>query len=203
MDDISSEFNYKSDYSDTRTIKITASNSTGNEEILNNLEEINTDILVRNAMDIYLKKHKLDLTLLPNKKIKLSDLTQVSTSTLSEVKTSTYSKNSDKSQDENSLSLNKLDDDCGFEEVEDEDLDTSFETDYIVLENTNFSVSEKRSRKKREPSLKLQQKLNNADLELIVNCVCKSNARISIADVKKDNYVDKILKVELLDTNTV
>ncbi len=203
MDDISSEFNYKSDYSDTRTIKITASNSTGNEEILNNLEEINTDILVRNAMDIYLKKHKLDLTLLPNKKIKLSDLTQVSTSALSEVKTSTYSKNSDKSQDENSLSLNKLDDDCGFEEVEDEDLDTSFETDYIVLENTNFSVSEKRSRKKREPSLKLQQKLNNADLELIVNCVCKSNARISIADVKKDNYVDKILKVELLDTNTV
>jgi hypothetical protein len=64
-------------------------------------------------------------------------------------------------------------------------------------------IEAKRSRKKREPSLKLQQKLSNEDLELIVNNVRSMNASVSIADVKKDNYIDKILKVELLDSNIV
>ena len=70
--------------------------------------------------------------------------------------------------------------------------------------NTEEKSSEKNSdflskklRKKREPSLKLQQRLSNEDLELIVNCVKNGQASVSIADVKKDNYVDKILKVKL------
>jgi hypothetical protein len=57
------------------------------------------------------------------------------------------------------------------------------------------------SRKKREPSLKFQQRLSNEDLELIVNCVRHRKANIYIADVKKDNYVDKILKVEIFSEN--
>ena len=57
----------------------------------------------------------------------------------------------------------------------------------------------KRMRKKREPSLKLQQKLSIEDLELIVNCVKNKQAQVHIADIKKENYIDKILKVNLLN----
>lgn len=65
-------------------------------------------------------------------------------------------------------------------------------------ETTNKENKGSSSRKKREPSLKLQQRLSNEDLELIVNCVRNRQATIYIADVKKDQYVDKILKVKLL-----
>ena len=157
----------------SKTIKITSQNNLqsvqlNNDSILNKTltqnssqpvnEEDNS--LVRNTMNTYLKKHKLDLTLLPNKKIKLSDLSQFSV------------------QDEEDVESDC--DDC----------------------HTTKQSHAKRSRKKREPSLKLQQKLSTEDLELIVNCVRNRSANVSIADVRKDNYVDKILKVELLSAES-
>jgi len=204
MDELLNEF--KCDFSSVRTIKISASLSA------KTFSDINSDSSVQNAMDTYLKKHKLDVTLLPNKKIKLSDLsTHASTNTTtSAVFTSTPTTSNEKSLDDEASQVvdftqsEEEGEEDGFEEDgEDDELDTTFETEQMLSENANFSASAKRSRKKREPSLKLQQKLSNADLELIVNSVCEKNASISIADVKKDNYVDKILKVELLDANTM
>ncbi len=205
MDELLNEF--KCDFSSVRTVKISASLSA------KTFSDIDNDSSVQNAMDTYLKKHKLDVTLLPNKKIKLSNLsTHASTNTtVSAVFTSTPTTSNEKSLDDEASQVvdftqseKSEEEEDGFEEDgEDDELDTTFETEQMLSENANFSASAKRSRKKREPSLKLQQKLSNADLELIVNSVCEKNASISIADVKKDNYVDKILKVELLDANTM
>ncbi len=204
MDELLNEF--KCDFSSVRTVKISASLSA------KTFSDIDNDSSVQNAMDTYLKKHKLDVTLLPNKKIKLSDLSNhASNTTTSVVFTSTQSTSNEKSLDDEASQVvdftqseKSEEEEDGFEEDgEDDELDTTFETEQMLSENANFSASAKRSRKKREPSLKLQQKLSNADLELIVNSVCEKNASISIADVKKDNYVDKILKVELLDANTM
>lgn len=161
--------------------------------------------LVRNAMDTYLKKHKLDLTLLPNKKIKLSDLTQTASTSSTLVNNCQltqknkpddllYEVSNEKGLDlsENEVALNSED--------EENELNTTDELTQVNTDNNAVHDLGKRLRKKREPSLKLQQKLSNDDLELIVNSVRNRNANVSIADVKKDNYVDKILKVQLLDT---
>ena len=185
--------------------------------------------LVQTAMDTYLKRHKLDLTLLPNKKIKLSDLTH---NTLNNTQVSIKSTSIlfNNSSTDNSISdtlqqqipqliNNPVSDFSGSEENEEEnELDTTEESEQInssmpnnnnqvvvdVQVNATTSTTDtKRSRKKREPSLKLQQKLSNDDLELIVNSVRNRNANVSIADVKKDTYIDKILKVELLNTEIV
>lgn len=68
MDEFINKESIKSDSTDTQTVKITSN--------LNQLQQNSNDHFVGNTMNIYLKKHKLDLTLLPNKKmIKLSDLT--------------------------------------------------------------------------------------------------------------------------------
>ena len=77
----------------------------------------------------------------------------------------------------------------------------SDENKTVNMKNEKKELIKRTSRKKREPSLKLQQRLSNEDLELIVNCVRNRKANIYIADIKKDNYVDKILKVKILSDN--
>lgn len=176
---------------------------------------------VRNAMDTYLKKHQLDLKLLPNKKIKLSDLRSSlnHTSNNSElntlnpqatIQTTVDTTNSivvsvadaNDSMESTEQSENELNDDI--DEIQNEDLNAIVATPVDADDDSSaLQVEKKRSRKKREPSLKLQQKLSNEDLELIVSNVRSLSANVSIADVKKDNYVDKILKVELLDSDIV
>lgn len=186
---------------------------------------------VRNAMDTYLKKHKLDLTLLPNKKIKLSDLrSSLSHASNNKSESSTLSQepavqaaaaptnssvvdplvdgsssNTNDSIESTEQSENELNDEI--DDVQAEDLNGIAATvdvaDADAEGSTGPLVEKKRSRKKREPSLKLQQKLSNEDLEMIVSNVRSLSANVSIADVKKDNYVDKILKVELLDSDIV
>lgn len=139
-------------------------------------QQLNTN----NIMDVYLKKHSLDLIVIPNRNmIKLSDLrpkigTMESTSILNETNSGVSSSNEDEEEDE--------------DEEEEEDADSS------ACELIN---GKKMGRKKREPSLKLQQKLTNQDLELIVNSVRNQQARVFIADVNKIGYVDKILRIEL------
>lgn len=211
MDEILNSF--KPDYSNIKQVEVTVnSNAEPTRTPPQNAEnyEINEETSVRNAMDSYLKKHKLDLTLLPNKKIKLSDLTQsvykstlADNNTLQIIETVSQETDEDLSVKETTsnftISINSENDgDESNSEREEDELETTFETEQV---NLTLQVSEKRSRKKREPSLKLQQKLSNDDLELIVNSVCERNADISIADVKKDNYIDKILRVKLLDDN--
>lgn len=121
--------------------------------------KINNDI-----MDVYLKKHSLDLKIIPNKNmIKLSDLRPMKSNTDSD-------------------------------ECDDDDDDEGDEYDEVA--SSDDCVVVKKRRKKREPSLKLQQKLTHQDLEMIVNAVKTRQARVFIADVKKNGYVDKILKVE-------
>ena len=206
-------------------------NSHGNSEI-----SANESSYVRTAMDTYLKKHKLDLTLLPNKKIKLSDLRSLSNTSNNSIEynqselntiqptTTTTNTNTTTSStvnvivtvvDEDALSTvnssentdqsdSEMNDDL--EELQHAPTEEDCDLRRSDLEGINSSASvieAKRSRKKREPSLKLQQKLSNEDLELIVKNVRSMNASVSIADVKKDNYIDKILKVELLDSNIV
>ena len=68
-----------------------------------------------------------------------------------------------------------------------------------VPQETNDEVKNAKMRKKREPSLKLKQKLNLNDLELLVSAVRDKKACVFIADIKKEHYIDKILKVKLSD----
>ncbi|CAF0707513.1 unnamed protein product [Brachionus calyciflorus] len=117
------------------------------------------------VVDVYLKKYKLDLKLLPNKKmIKLSDICSNST---------------------NLMTFEETEDEESFEDLDEQD---EFDTD---------PKTSKKLRKKREPSLKLQQKLTTQDLEIIVSLVRDKQAQVFIADIKKDDYVDKILRVQL------
>lgn len=131
------------------------------ESSVHSSESSNTSDVV----DGYLKKYKLDLKLLPNKRmIKLSDLCSV------------QEKNENMELDEE-------------EEINAEDSQDGEESENAIVR--------KKSRKKREPSLKLQQKLTNQDLELIVSMVRDKQAKVFTADVKKDDYIDKILRIEL------
>lgn len=201
--------NNNSPFRNIKTVKI-VHNPTG---------EAADNSFVRNAMDTYLKKHKLDLTLLPNKKIKLSDLRSSlnHTSDKSELKMlspqatttedttngiATSVADANDSMESTEQSENELNDDI--DEIQNEkDLNGIIATTVDADDSSALQAEQKRSRKKREPSLKLQQKLSSEDLELIVSNVRSLSANVSIADVKKDNYVDKILKVELLDSDIV
>lgn len=233
-----------------------------------NTIELNSN---KNVVDNYLKKHKLDLTLLPNKKmIKLSDLTSSSSASNNSTMTSLLLLNSTNltnaspnitqpnsinnlKENNNPEELNKNDleyydeeeDDDEYDEEEEDDFDdeddeecddldenelfqaiknehknelalssniSSSETEQDYSNNQTSTLmnqalndkkdeSSKKARKKREPSLKLKQKLSNDDLEKIVSCVKNRQAMVYTADVKKDNYVDKILKVKLIESN--
>ncbi len=102
--------------------------------------------------------------------------------------------------DESNTSESDFEEDCGdFEEEEEEEdaEDEEEENNEDDLSDSNSKLKSS-SRKKREPSLKLKQKLTNQDLELIVGCVREKRALAHIADVKKDTYVDKILRIELI-----
>jgi hypothetical protein len=46
----------------------------------------------------------------------------------------------------------------------------------------------------------LIQKLNVDDLQLIVNSIRANEAHVCSADIKKDKYIDKILKVKLFNS---
>lgn len=178
------------------------------------------DNMNHNIMDVYLKKHKLDLKLIPTRNmIKLSDLksrfqlsadfSNLTTSNtmiqLESVTPTTTASSSSQPSPNNSSSIDDLSSietsnkamlSTSVESTEFEDEDGSSES---ADDQESSVMLEKKMRKKREPSLKLQQKLNNQDLELIVNCVKAKQANVSIADVKKDEYVDKILKVKIMD----
>lgn len=230
MDEFINSSNHEANCIGVKTIKITSSLHKNETSSSNSILESNTSDLVPNAMDTYLKRHKLDLTLLPNKKIKLSDLTHSSNNTskfqfqsneelvsghglasanqiTSEQSEISASSGIDKLIGNNG-SISEGDEEEITENEENHDQGITDKPDGIGENNEFHGLSnshslEKRSRKKREPSLKLQQKLSNDDLELIVNSVRNRNAKVIIADVKKDNYIDKILKVELLETNTL
>jgi len=151
--------------------------------------------LIGNTMNIYLKKHKLDLTLLPNKKmIKLSDLTSTKIENIKS-KLSVSEEEIEDEEEEEEEEEDEEEDDDDEDEIDDEDPDSP-----QSINTKNNDSKRIMSRKKREPSLKLQQRLSNEDLELIVNCVRHRQAEIHIADVKKDKYIDKILNVKL-ETN--
>lgn len=138
-------------------------------DIKNSSFNISSNNQTSDVVDDYLKKHKLDLKLLPNKKmIKLSDLTSV------------WPEKQQINQEETLESFSNFD-----------------QTDLDYEEKESDSNSSKKNRKKREPSLKLQQKLTNQDLELIVSSVRSKQAVVFKADVKKHDYVDKILRVVL------
>jgi hypothetical protein len=234
-------------------------------ETINTLDDQNdttpNNILTANKndiVDIYLKKHKLDLKVLPNKKmIKLSDLSNnghnsfsnnynnTSNATTTKIFESsvdntivnedlTKNKNLENHQFEDLDDVDDDDDDDDDnddeyggedeeeeEEEEEEDYDefesdSDYENDYEEVQkqestlkiNESNNIDKKtgqnsssfKTRKKREPSLKLKQKLSNADLELIVGCVRDKQAQVHIADIKKDNHVDKILNVKLLNS---
>lgn len=140
---------------------------------------LETSKMSNNIMDVYLKKHKLDIKVIPSKNmIKLSDLRRESLNIQEPIDES--KKNSTQNLASPSSENSRL-------ELEDEEENSQ-------EQNTNFG----KTRKKREPSLKLQQKLNNQDLELIVSCVKSRQARVYIADVKKNEYVDKILKIQII-----
>jgi hypothetical protein len=184
---------------------------------------VEPDNMNHNIMDVYLKKHKLDLKIIPTRNmIKLSDLksrfqlsadfSNLTTSNtmiqLESFTTTTPTASSSSQPSPNNSS--SIDDLSSIEisnkamlstsvestEFEDEDGSSSSES---ADDQESSTMLGKKIRKKREPSLKLQQKLNNQDLELIVNCVKAKQANVSIADVKKDEYVDKILKVKIMD----
>ena len=202
------------DYYENTTITTTNANN-------NNLNE-----QIKNA-NLYLQKHKLDVILLPNKKVKLSDLK--SSQPQQQIINQNYEEDFDDDDD--------YEDD--FEDDEDEEEDYDYDEDDIESDdfiddeddegkiidkfiidncklehqqqqtsNDNNDINEsinhqhrdlKIKRKKREPSLKLIQKLTIDDLQLIVNCIQNSNAQVLIADVAKSNYIDKILKVRILN----
>lgn len=153
-----------------------------------------------NIMDVYLKKHSLDLKVLPNKNmIKLSDLRPKAI--IVDVAASTQqNKDGDTrySAGNESLSFDEEEeeeDDDDHDSDDEDEVDNSSEALTSTDNSNNTSHHPKRVRKKREPSLKLQQKLTNQDLELIVECVKARHARLYIADVKKNDYVDKILRI--------
>lgn len=219
---------------------------------------------IKNA-NLYLQKHKLDVVLLPNKKVKLSDL---SSSLAAAAAAASVNQQQEQQQTQSQIII-KNKSSCNEEELveeydgdedDDDDVDDDFdeEDDYYEeddIESDDFIDDEdddddeskiidkfisdnckieqqqsfsndnnndiesinhhhhhhqqrdleqlkrlsKIKRKKREPSLKLIQKLTIDDLQLIVNCIQNSNALVLIADVTKANYIDKILKVQLLN----
>ena len=232
-----------------------------NKTTANNTNNINEQI--KNA-NLYLQKHKLDVILLPNKKVKLSDLTSLSNQQQQQQKIN-YLEEESKIKVDNNNNDKDFDDDYDFDEdddededdddygeediesddfIDDEDDDDAEKIDKFITENCRIEQSTttttaaaivsndgtqesnnnnnndvesinhqhknngnnlelikknaKNKRKKREPSLKLIQKLTVDDLQLIVSCIQNSNAQVQIADVAKANYVDKILKVQLL-----
>ncbi len=71
------------------------------------------------------------------------------------------------------------------------------------LHEANENLKSAKQRKKREPSLKLKQKLNLNDLEILVSAVRDKQATVFIADIKKEHYIDKILKVKLSDVQGI
>lgn len=165
-------------------------------------------------MDVYLKKHSLDLKVIPNRNmIKLSDLRSRSVisplssleldKSCSKVEENIQEKDSKKDerpikdeQKEEELH-EEVDEDDEYEEEEEEDeVDEEEEEDDDDDENSE-QINRKKMRKKREPSLKLQQKLTSQDLEMIVSSVKNKQARVFIADVAKTGYVDKILRIQL------
>jgi DNA-directed RNA polymerase subunit RPC12/RpoP len=92
------------------------------------------------------------------------------------------------------------------EEIQEDEEDSTEEIELITADKSSqFSILNQNRRrliimrKKREPSLKLKQKLSNSDLELIVNAVKNQQAKCFIADIKKDSYIDKILRVKIID----
>jgi DNA-directed RNA polymerase subunit RPC12/RpoP len=117
-------------------------------------------------VDSYLKKHNLNVKILPNRKVvKLSDIMMPSLESENPIPVTTPVKDESTTQE--------------------------------------MQIHQKKQRKKREPSLKLQQKLKNDDLELIVNSLKEGKASVHIADINKDTYIDKILKVQLQPTTTL
>lgn len=162
------------------------------------------------AVDSYLKKHKLDLKVLPDKKfIKLSDLTSMSSSPSLDNTNEFPSRQivlnySSSAEDEiydfedDSNELQSTSGGGGGEHQTTSDVENKVQ----VYLKQQVGKERKSKRKKREPSLKIQQRLSMSDLELIVNCVKNKQARVHIADVKKDTYVDKILRVELIKSET-
>lgn len=171
-----------------------------------------------NIMDVYLRKHRLDLKLIPNKNlVKLTDGLIVNANdspvhfslTTGQIESMLQNANPDSSSSHNlsdavysssssSLSTSSSRSVSSDEDDDDQDEEEEDEDEEEKTEAESESNKPKKKRKKREPSLKLQQKLNNADLELIVSCVKSKKANVYIADVKKDNYIDKILRVKLV-----
>jgi hypothetical protein len=216
----------------------------------------------KQQFEIYLKKHKLDVTLLPNKKIKLSDLTATRSTETTAIESFIFTNNhqthegqeaflarandlgveEDENEDDEECELEPsrlevfgffytvsdglkgeefedYDEDDDEEDYDDDDEDyedcdedvTNEKIDKFINDNcplsnddhgddTNESSQKRKKikmRKKREPSLKLIQKLNSDDLQLIVNSIKANEAQVYSADIKKDQYIDKILKVKL------
>jgi hypothetical protein len=190
------------------------------------------------ANNDYLKKHQLDLKVLPNRKmIKLSDLRSLVSVTRTEPTNNDHENTSAEAtcfrivkidqveqplEEENDsfqadVNAEKADENIYESDSDDEfssmgsqnnnelsDEDVKEDDDSAQPEsNTNGETKSLRTRKKREPSLKLQQKLRIDDLELIVNCVRNKQAKVYIADIKKENYVDKILRVKINGNETL
>ena len=168
----------------------------------------------------YLKKHQLDATLLPNKKIiKLSDWRKTSSIQSLSVPVS-QPRVVVASQPCTSFSYVTLTplvpSDIGLDKEDGECVESAFQDDTTLDElsdsvdytsesscanNSDGARSNHKNelvRKKREPSLKLKQKLSNHDLELIVERTRTGKAQVFIADIRKDNYIDKILRVKLV-----
>lgn len=164
------------------------------------LDKLNTN----NIMDVYLKKHSLDLKVIPNRNmIKLSDLRSKSfLSSPPQIEDKVELETTEEEEDEEEDDDEEDEYDGVDEEEEGEDEDEGEDEEEDEGEDENIEkINRKKMRKKREPSLKLQQKLTSQDLELIVSSVKSKQARVFIADVVKTGYVDKILRIELLSSS--
>lgn len=161
----------------------------------NNNSKLNTT--TNNIMDVYLKKHSLDLKVIPNRNmIKLSDVRGARSGQEGEEERK-------KEEEDRGGGGGEMEDEDEDEEEDEHENDSS---DFEQINNDKKrsqqqqltqQQQQQQKRKKREPSLKLQQKLTSQDLELIVNCVRTKQARVFIADVNKTGYVDKILRIEM------
>lgn len=178
----------------------------------NNNSKLNTTTTTttNNIMDVYLKKHSLDLKVIPNRNmIKLSDVRGARSGQDGEEK---ERKKEEEDRGGGGRGRGEDEDEDEYEE-EDEHENENDSSDFEQINNDKKrsqqqqltqQQQQQQKRKKREPSLKLQQKLTSQDLELIVNCVRTKQARVFIADVNKTGYVDKILRIEMMmqdDTN--
>jgi hypothetical protein len=143
------------------------------ETVENNRALDDPTLLLSSTRSSYFRKHKLNLELLP-----LSDKKLVKLSDLQMSLSSADAGNQSKVSCEDELEKTKQN----------------------LLSS---QINEKKPRKKREPSLKLLQKLSTSDIEMIVDCVRQKRARVTIADVKKETYTDKILKIELQSTSNM